>query len=171
MAAASASASSASAAAAAEPVFEVPKSIARLDGLASVLAELPERFDFPASEEEIMVLWKALDAFKKQLEYSKDRPEFTFYDGPPFATGEHALWPDSSHADIASSARPRPRRGCTPSPSSRENCSCVVEIARARIVAASHLAGAHVLADCLPRRAGPVAAPVVVLTRRVCCSG
>lgn len=80
----------AAAAGAAAPVAgDLPESIARLDGLASVLAELPDRFDFPASEREVLELWKAVDAFKKQLEYSKDRPEFTFYDGPPFATGEN----------------------------------------------------------------------------------
>jgi isoleucyl-tRNA synthetase len=28
-----------------------------------------------------------IDAFKKQLELSSHKPEYTFYDGPPFATG------------------------------------------------------------------------------------
>jgi hypothetical protein len=59
-----------------------------LDGLASVLAGLPERFSFPDSEQEMLELWASIHAFEKQLEYSRDRPEFTFYDGPPFATGE-----------------------------------------------------------------------------------
>ena len=31
--------------------------------------------------------WKDSDAFKKQLELSKGKKEYTFYDGPPFATG------------------------------------------------------------------------------------
>lgn len=48
---------------------------------------LPERFDFPAEEERTLALWKQLDAFKRSLELSADSKEFTFYDGPPFATG------------------------------------------------------------------------------------
>lgn len=31
--------------------------------------------------------WEEIDAFKKQLELTKDMPVYTFYDGPPFATG------------------------------------------------------------------------------------
>jgi isoleucyl-tRNA synthetase len=31
--------------------------------------------------------WESIDAFQKQLQLSKGRPEFIFYDGPPFATG------------------------------------------------------------------------------------
>ena len=34
-----------------------------------------------------MELWERLDAFKTSLRLSKDRPVYTFYDGPPFATG------------------------------------------------------------------------------------
>jgi isoleucyl-tRNA synthetase len=41
------------------------------------------------SEEEELVLerWHKMDAFKRQLELSKDRKPYAFYDGPPFATG------------------------------------------------------------------------------------
>lgn len=31
--------------------------------------------------------WQDIDAFKKQLELTKGKPLYTFYDGPPFATG------------------------------------------------------------------------------------
>ena len=31
--------------------------------------------------------WNEIEAFKKQLEMTKGLPEYTFYDGPPFATG------------------------------------------------------------------------------------
>ncbi|GAB9463465.1 Isoleucine-trna ligase [Globisporangium polare] len=48
---------------------------------------LPERISFPEEELKILQLWEDLDAFKKSLELSKDRKPFTFYDGPPFATG------------------------------------------------------------------------------------
>ena len=46
-----------------------------------------DRFDFPLEEEKTLELWKELDAFRTSLRQSKDRPRYTFYDGPPFATG------------------------------------------------------------------------------------
>ena len=49
--------------------------------------EMPTKLDFPVVEEDILKLWKKMDAFKTSLALSKDRPAFTFYDGPPFATG------------------------------------------------------------------------------------
>lgn len=48
---------------------------------------LPERISFPDEELKTLKLWEEVDAFKKSLELSKDRKPFTFYDGPPFATG------------------------------------------------------------------------------------
>ena len=47
----------------------------------------PANLDFPAEEESILALWKSLDAFKTCLKQSKGKPRFSFYDGPPFATG------------------------------------------------------------------------------------
>ena len=38
-------------------------------------------------EKDILAYWEQIDAFKKSLELNKDKPEFIFYDGPPFATG------------------------------------------------------------------------------------
>ena len=48
---------------------------------------LPERISFPDEELKILEQWEKLDAFQKSLALSKDRTPFTFYDGPPFATG------------------------------------------------------------------------------------
>ncbi|ELT94742.1 hypothetical protein CAPTEDRAFT_226043 [Capitella teleta] len=48
---------------------------------------VPESINFPNEEEKIMQLWKDLDAFQTCLKQSKSRPKYTFYDGPPFATG------------------------------------------------------------------------------------
>ncbi|CAF0799913.1 unnamed protein product [Brachionus calyciflorus] len=46
-----------------------------------------ESFDFVKEEEKILKMWKDIDAFKTQLKLSEDRKKYTFYDGPPFATG------------------------------------------------------------------------------------
>lgn len=48
---------------------------------------VPEHHNFPLEEEKILELWKKIDAFKTSLKLSKGRPRYTFYDGPPFATG------------------------------------------------------------------------------------
>ena len=44
-------------------------------------------FSFPAEEEKVIQYWRAIDAFKASLKQSEGRPPFSFYDGPPFATG------------------------------------------------------------------------------------
>ncbi|KAJ6500050.1 tRNA synthetases class I-domain-containing protein [Mycena vitilis] len=44
-------------------------------------------FDFPREEEKVLAFWEEIDAFKTSLKLSEGRPEFSFYDGPPFATG------------------------------------------------------------------------------------
>ncbi|XP_078433905.1 tRNA synthetase class I (I, L, M and V) family protein isoform X2 [Wolffia australiana] len=44
-------------------------------------------FSFPRQEEEILKLWERIDAFKTQLHLTENKPEYVFYDGPPFATG------------------------------------------------------------------------------------
>lgn len=53
------------------------------------LEPVPEvdKISFPGEEEKVYELWKKLDAFRTCLKQSKDKPKFTFYDGPPFATG------------------------------------------------------------------------------------
>ncbi|EOD13546.1 hypothetical protein EMIHUDRAFT_427789 [Emiliania huxleyi CCMP1516] len=51
------------------------------------LEEVPERFSFPKGEEEILEYWKQNDTFHESVRLSEGRPPFSFYDGPPFATG------------------------------------------------------------------------------------
>ena len=42
---------------------------------------------FPALEEEILELWDRVDAFATSVEMRPPDSEYTFYDGPPFASG------------------------------------------------------------------------------------
>lgn len=53
--------------------------------------EFPNTFamsvDFPAEEEIVLQRWREINAFRRQVELSKGRKPYTFYDGPPFATG------------------------------------------------------------------------------------
>ncbi|ORD95237.1 SYIC [Hepatospora eriocheir] len=46
-----------------------------------------KNINFAKAEEEILKYWKDNECFKKGNELSKDRPLYTFYDGPPFVTG------------------------------------------------------------------------------------
>ncbi|KAK2874542.1 hypothetical protein Q8A67_021695 [Cirrhinus molitorella] len=48
---------------------------------------VPESINFPTEEERILKFWLEKDCFQECLKQSKNRPRFTFYDGPPFATG------------------------------------------------------------------------------------
>jgi len=45
------------------------------------------RFNFAKMEEQILKYWGSIDAFQTSLKLSEGRPLYTFYDGPPFATG------------------------------------------------------------------------------------
>lgn len=47
--------------------------------------------NFPRTETEVLKHWEDIGAFNRQLELSKGRPPYTFYDGPPFGTLEHAF--------------------------------------------------------------------------------
>lgn len=49
--------------------------------------ELGDTESFPDRELKILELWKRENVFKKSLEATKNGPSFSFYDGPPFATG------------------------------------------------------------------------------------
>lgn len=42
---------------------------------------------FAEREEKVLKLWRTLDVFRQSVEGRRDRPIFSFYDGPPFATG------------------------------------------------------------------------------------
>ncbi|KYK56047.1 isoleucyl-tRNA synthetase [Drechmeria coniospora] len=43
--------------------------------------------NFPKEEAATIERWREINAFHRQLELSEGRPRYTFYDGPPFATG------------------------------------------------------------------------------------
>ncbi|OJJ62811.1 hypothetical protein ASPSYDRAFT_145628 [Aspergillus sydowii CBS 593.65] len=43
--------------------------------------------DFPKEEDIVLQRWREINAFQRQVELSKGRKPYTFYDGPPFATG------------------------------------------------------------------------------------
>ncbi|GAA97385.1 uncharacterized protein L969DRAFT_94442 [Mixia osmundae IAM 14324] len=45
------------------------------------------QFSFPAEEEKVLAYWQEIDAFAESLRQSEGKPDFSFYDGPPFATG------------------------------------------------------------------------------------
>lgn len=44
-------------------------------------------FSFPDEETAVNATWDSLSAFQRSLELTKDLPQFSFFDGPPFATG------------------------------------------------------------------------------------
>ena len=45
------------------------------------------KVQFPRMEEEVLEYWAESDVFKKSLERNRGKERYTFYDGPPFATG------------------------------------------------------------------------------------
>jgi len=49
--------------------------------------ELEKNVNFPKLEEEILKFWKEDKTFEKSLEKNKNKDQYVFYDGPPFATG------------------------------------------------------------------------------------
>ncbi|KAG5179720.1 Isoleucyl-tRNA synthetase [Tribonema minus] len=58
--------------------------------------DLPANINFAAEEDKVLAFWDEIDAFQTSFKalflllpnaLSEGRPEFTFYDGPPFATG------------------------------------------------------------------------------------
>ncbi len=49
--------------------------------------EVDKEKDFSKREEKILKLWEKNNTFEKSVENRKDSPLFSFYDGPPFATG------------------------------------------------------------------------------------
>lgn len=50
------------------------------------MADTPKA-DVARKEEEVLAFWQRQDIFKKSLEKDAPKGEYTFYDGPPFATG------------------------------------------------------------------------------------
>lgn len=49
--------------------------------------EHKQQESFPHREERVLAFWKSQKIFEKSLEQRKGSPLFSFYDGPPFATG------------------------------------------------------------------------------------
>eukprot|EP00758_Cryptobia_borreli_P002427 Tbor_TRINITY_DN3022_c0_g1::TRINITY_DN3022_c0_g1_i1::g.17437::m.17437/K01870/IARS, ileS; isoleucyl-tRNA synthetase len=54
---------------------------------ADVLTDFPPNLNFCKMEEETEAYWKKIDAFQTSMKKSEGKKAFTFYDGPPFATG------------------------------------------------------------------------------------
>ncbi|KAH8258701.1 hypothetical protein KR038_004332 [Drosophila bunnanda] len=53
----------------------------------SDVCRVPENINFPAEEETVLQQWRDENIFEKCSQLSKGKPKYTFYDGPPFATG------------------------------------------------------------------------------------
>lgn len=49
--------------------------------------KLPQKLNIPDLEKEVLSFWKKKNIFKKSIEQRPIDNSFTFYDGPPFATG------------------------------------------------------------------------------------
>jgi len=50
-------------------------------------AAVPTQADFPGQEEELLAFWEEIDAFGRSVRERSEENSFTFYDGPPFASG------------------------------------------------------------------------------------
>ena len=48
---------------------------------------MSDRVNFSTEEERILSYWTSISAFETSLANNAGKPRFTFYDGPPFATG------------------------------------------------------------------------------------
>lgn len=48
---------------------------------------VPEKISFPSEEQHVLQYWTENKTFENCMQLSKGRPRYTFYDGPPFATG------------------------------------------------------------------------------------
>lgn len=55
--------------------------------MGTALNEVPERLSFPEAEKSTLKHWTDIDAFHTSNKLSEGRPVYSFYDGPPFATG------------------------------------------------------------------------------------
>ena len=51
------------------------------------LTQLPENFNFPKNEEEIVKYWNVNKIYTKTVEKNKDKPTYNAIDGPPFVSG------------------------------------------------------------------------------------
>lgn len=53
----------------------------------ALFREVVKEETFPQIEERVLGLWDKDDSFKKSLDSRPETAPYTFYDGPPFATG------------------------------------------------------------------------------------
>ncbi|KAK7194055.1 isoleucyl-tRNA synthetase [Novymonas esmeraldas] len=51
------------------------------------LKNFPDTLNFVAMEEEVLAMWREKECFLTSMKLSEGREPFSFYDGPPFATG------------------------------------------------------------------------------------
>jgi len=51
------------------------------------LTAVSDKVDFNAEEDKVLKYWNDISAFETSLKQSEGKPIYTFYDGPPFATG------------------------------------------------------------------------------------
>ncbi|MDG1177426.1 MAG: class I tRNA ligase family protein, partial [SAR324 cluster bacterium] len=51
------------------------------------MKEVSNRLGFPQMEEEILKFWRKELIFQKSIDQRPEDKAFSFYDGPPFATG------------------------------------------------------------------------------------
>eukprot|EP01065_Artemidia_motanka_P038218 TRINITY_DN47073_c0_g1_i1.p1 TRINITY_DN47073_c0_g1~~TRINITY_DN47073_c0_g1_i1.p1 ORF type:complete len:1223 (+),score=416.15 TRINITY_DN47073_c0_g1_i1:94-3669(+) len=51
------------------------------------LDDLPDHPNLSTNEDEVLKFWTEIDAFRTSMKKSEGRKPFSFYDGPPFATG------------------------------------------------------------------------------------
>lgn len=51
------------------------------------IPDIPSQISFPQEEHKVLKFWDDIDAFNTSLKLSEGRKPFSFYDGPPFATG------------------------------------------------------------------------------------
>jgi len=77
------------------------------------LVAVPDRISFPEKEEEILAWWEENGVFQESLKQSLGKPVWSFYDGPPFATG----LPHYGHLLAGTiKASPEPRHARRPPP-------------------------------------------------------
>ncbi|MFT5087043.1 MAG: isoleucyl-tRNA synthetase [Planctomycetota bacterium] len=50
-------------------------------------AEVPAQVNFPAQEEQLLEFWQKENVFQRSVDERSEEKTFTFYDGPPFASG------------------------------------------------------------------------------------
>ena len=53
--------------------------------------EVDTRYNGPDLEKDILAFWKKNDIFNKTIDQSKNRPLFTFNEGPPTANGKPGI--------------------------------------------------------------------------------